>query len=846
MNVTFSPKLRSGADLLERWLLRIAHGVLLTAIGGSILFVLPIEAFPQAFAKSFFLLTGVLLALVVFSLFVLRIGVLRVVAPLPIALLWLFVMAAIASALLSGDRMDSLWGEGLTIGSASFLGLLALVITATAFIIDSKRVVTYFFLVVVSGGFLIQLWHVLRLFLGPSVLDFGLIRSVTDSFIGSFNDVAIFSGLLIVLLIVALLQLPLTALAIGFVGITMVLSLILLAIANVPMVWVLTGFFALVVFLYVLTADRIRGTSAASVRSVSGLSILGLLLLVWVSAAVFLVAGSSISSRLSEQLSVAYVEVRPSFATTLDITAAVYRNDGILLGIGPNRFEDAWRLYRSPVINQTMFWNTTFTAGSGFVPTLWITTGILGAISSLLFLGALAVVGYRALVVPRTSDPFWYFIATVALVGTGYLWALSILYVPGVTILVLTAFFSGLLLAAYGQLAPSSVKIFSAGDQQARVFVMILGVVAMIIATVGLLFVVYKQFAAQVVYASALAQIATTPPVDFDDFGDFDAQLARASALFPHDRFVAQRVQLRLGILRSLLDVTEPTAANIDRFNVAAAEALDYAGQIVTRDRTAPQNHVLLGSVYGLLAMAGATSTIRDLASASFANASALDPQNPEYALIEAQLSAREGNLSRARTYLDTALALKPNYIDALYLLSQVDVTLGNTTSAIAAARSILTLEPANPVRHFQLGQLLVAAGETTEARASFDAALTLDASFANARYLRALIDIEAGNQDAALAELRIIQTTNQDNVALAKLITQLEQGVTSTPPLGITTPVDEAVVSTDAAGVTTAPGESDTELIVPINRRGGDSDATETPTEESAETSAGVETVNE
>jgi tetratricopeptide (TPR) repeat protein len=824
MNVTFSPKLRSGADVLERWLLRIAHGLLLTAVGASVLFFLPLESFPQAFAKSFFLLTGVLLSLVIFGLFVLRIGVLRLTAPLPVALLWLFVAGAVAAALLSGDRSDALWGEGLTVGSASFLGLLALVVTATAFIVDSKRSVTYFFLAFAVGGFLVQLWHVLRLFFGPGFLSFGVLGAATDSFIGSFNDVAIFSGLLIMMGIVALLQLPLTALATGFVAVTILLSLVLLVVANVPIVWAITGFFALVVFLYVLTANRLRSTSSALLRSASSLSVPGLLFLVWVAAAVFLVAGSSISTKLSEQFSVAYVEVRPSFATTLDITAAVYRNDGMLLGVGPNRFEDAWRQYRSQVINQTMFWNTTFTAGSGFVPTLWVTTGVVGAVVLLSFLISLAGVGYRALLVPRTADPFWYFVATIALVAVGYLWMVAVLYVPGVTLLILTAFFSGLLLAAYGQLVPGAVKIFSATDQQARVFIMIFGVVAVILVTVGFLFVVYKQFAAQVIYASALGQIqSSTPEV-------FDASLERAYVLFPHNRFLIQRVQLKLATMR-MIAATEPTSARIAEYSAAAQAAVGWAGEVVRRDGTSPQSYALLGSVYALLAMDGATSSIRELASVNFAKAQELDPQNPEYALIEAQLSAREGNLTRAREYLESALTRKPDYIDALYLLSQVDVTLGNTATAVAAARAILTLEPTNPVRHFQLGALLLAANETTEARSALDTALALDTGFANARYLRALIDIEAGNRDQALADLRLIQTTNPDNASLANLITQLERGATTVPPLGVTAPVQEATVATDASGVTTTSGDTETELIVPVNRR---DDRTERPDTES------------
>lgn len=815
MNVTFSPKLRGGSDVIERWLLSAAQYVLLVAA-----VLVPIWFWPQAqlslgFTKSFEMMVGVAVATIIFSLFVLRIGVVRIVAPLVLIPLWGMALVSFASALLSGDRFDALLGDTMQIGTAGFIAVLALTTTGAALILDSKSAVMRFLLSFSILAFVLQAWHVVRLLVGPEFLSFGVFGTNTVSLLGSFNDMALFSGLIIILSIVALLQLPIRGLALGFVGVNIALGIFLLAVINFFLVWLVIGFFTLLVFLYTLTRDRLLGAREGVAVAVLSRPVLVIVGTVCAISAVFVVAGSYLGTTLSTALSVQYIEVRPSFPTTLDIAGAVYRDDGAFLGVGPNRFEDAWRSHKNPVINETLFWNTSFTAGSGYVPTLFVTLGIVGGIICLIFLGALGLVGYRSLVTAGSADPFWYFVATAAFAAAAYIWGMSFLYVPGTALLLIGAFFAGLVLAAYGQLVPAAVRVYSFTDNRARAFVLIAVVMTVITLLIAALFIVSKQYVAHVVYANAVAEAAANPNAE-----QLDIELQRATNLYESDLFITQRVQLRLGIIRGLLDIQEPSPADIERFNAAAVEALALAGQAVTNDTSNPQNHLLLGSVYGVLSIAGATSTTRELASASFARARELDPQNPEYALIEAQLSAREGNLERAREYLNQALTLKRNYVDALYLLSQVEVSQGNTEAALASARAIVTIEPENPARYFQLGALLLGNRDLAGAREAFSVAVAIDTNFANARYLLALIDLEEGNRDAALAQLKVVQATNQDNVQLAALIGQLESGQTVPPPLGITTPVDEPAVSVDSEGVTTTDTPPDTDLIVPVNRR--------------------------
>ena len=85
-------------------------------------------------------------------------------------------------------------------------------------------------------------------------------------------------------------------------------------------------------------------------------SIIGLVCIV---SGAFVVSGDYLSTAVNKYSGINYIEVRPSLTSTIDLTRAVY-SENALLGVGPNRFEDAWRAHKDPVINQTIFGILTF------------------------------------------------------------------------------------------------------------------------------------------------------------------------------------------------------------------------------------------------------------------------------------------------------------------------------------------------------------------------------------------------------------------------------------------------------------------------------------------------------
>ncbi|MCA9362449.1 hypothetical protein KC906_03660, partial [Candidatus Kaiserbacteria bacterium] len=357
------------------------------------------------FDKSVLALVAVGIVMILGGLLALRKSQVATIMPLTLALFWVAVVIAYVSGSLSGDAQDSLRGSTFEIHTASFTALLGIVMTIPLLFQGSKlmtiKALTFF----TCTGALLLTYNVLRVIFGADFLSFDTFNAVTVSPLGGFNDLAIFAGMMVILGLVTLIQLPLKAvLQYAIAGLVMV-ALVLLSIVNFFNIWIAVGFFALLVLLYLLSRDKLfKGPSASA--SSNPRVLIGVTTLVCLVSIVFIVAGDYAGKRMSDLTSVDFVEVRPSLEATMNIAQAVY-NGNALLGIGPNRFADAWRQYKDPSINETIFWETDFSAGNGYVPTLFVTTGLLGGVLVLVFHLGFLYLGYRMLLRSTQRDSYW-------------------------------------------------------------------------------------------------------------------------------------------------------------------------------------------------------------------------------------------------------------------------------------------------------------------------------------------------------------------------------------------------------------------------------------------------------
>lgn len=780
----------------------------------GLLFLIPVFFVPGLPASLGFdkvLLTTIVgfTAVVLLGLTSLRYSKVSTVLPLALGAFWILVAVAFLSGLLSGDIQDALRGSFFETQTAGFLAVMALVMTIPLALQRSKVMALRGLVCFAAGSFVLIAYTLIRLVLAPGSFSLGSFPSVTTSPVGSFNDMAIFAALAVILGLITLLQLPLKKAYQITLSVLVALALIVLAVVNFFHLWIVIGFFGLLLLVYIFSRDALFNAEVSKTKQVVSPLLILVTLMVCVVSIVFVIAGDYVGSRISQVTQIDFIEVRPSITATIDIARDVYSTD-LLLGSGPNRFSDAWRIHKDKTINETIFWGTEFTAGFGFVPTLFVTLGILGGLAITAFHGLYLYLGYRMLMRGNSNDTFWYYFGVVTFVAAAFIWGMSYVYVAGPTVLLLGALFTGLSFVAYQALVPKASITIPLVNSRRRGFFLMSIVIILIIASVSALFTIGRQYVAQVQFTDAQTK-ATTPE-------EFQQMVGSAYQQYPDDVFVGVLAQARLQLLRNMLTIENPSEAEQEQFVALAVQAVSAAEQAISLDDSNPLGHATLANIFMVLAGAGFEDA-ENRANGKLADAKWRDPLNPGYAMMSAYLAVQLDDTALARTEISKALELKQNYTEALFLLTQLDIKDGNIDAALATTRQMTTLEPNNPTRYYQLGVLLAADDDLPGAIKAYEAALQRDNGFANARYMLALALLDSNQIQDGLQQLKIVQETNQDNEDLKTLIQQIEtNGFTPGQGTGLGGSVNEASPTEQQGDAVVTSGDPNTTLVTPVN----------------------------
>jgi tetratricopeptide (TPR) repeat protein len=793
-----------------------AQNILVVIFGLLPLLFIPTIAAPFEYTKAAVVVLGAFIALVLYSLSVLRSGVVTVNMPLTLIALWVTVGIAFVSSLLSGDFKDSLIGDLFSIHSTAFIGILALVPTVWMLLRASKASVMKMYILLAVSTLVLVAFHALRLVFGPEFLSFGIFTTTVSTPVGSWNDLALFLGLTVILSLVALEQLALTKIGKSlFIAVTLV-SLLMLGIINFFTVWLILGLTSLVMVVYALGKDRFSGKQLALISTqTANTTSLAISLIVFATAVLFVIGGATLGGWLAQHTNVSYVEVRPSFQATADIARNVYHQNAFL-GIGTNKFTDAWRLYKDNSINTTPFWNTDFNAGNGYITTFFVTTGVLGGVAWLVFLMLYVVTGIRRLLNTTNSDKMWYFIGVSSFVSAMYVWGMSIIYVPGVVILLLGALCTGVSLHAFAVLGGQEGRSISVGTNRRTGFALTLGVIVIIIGSVSILYITGRHYSSVYAFNTSVISMQQGKGID-----ELEAQVVSAYQLSTSDVFAHRIAEYQLRRMNELATLTKPTEEEQKKFRDASVDGVNAAQEAIKIDGLEPSNWEVLGGIYGVLASVGVEGA-QQRAIEALKKSQELNPKNPLPLLESAIVEARGGNIDGARTYIEQAITLKPNYTEAFYLLSQLEIAQGHIDAAIQSTNAVISLEPKNPTRYYQLGVLESSHNNLEGAIKAFEQAVALDQNFANARYLLALAYDERGGIDdsnKAKEQLNAVLNLNPGNADVTTLIKVLDsEGSLKSLRASATKTVNEASPVTNENGTVSTTQEGKTPLVTPVN----------------------------
>lgn len=764
--------------------------------------LLPILFIPTAFlplssGKTFIMVVVLALAILFFVLSILKEGSLSLKFPLPVVAMWSVAIATAGSAILSGDLMDSFLGDTLESYTVFFTVLMAVLVTSVGIIGKDQKSIIRLYAVLIGGGLVLSLFHIIRFIFGPNSLSFGLFIDPTSSPIGSWNGLAIFYGLVILLSLLVLQQLPLSSVGRYVIFGVTALSLFMLALVNFSIVWWILAAISGSIAVYHLIGHFWRKGSMTALTGPNKTSSSIAAVAVLVVSLIFLIGGVRLGGEISNRLGLSFFEVRPSLTATIEIAKPVFKED-LFFGFGANRFTDAWRIYKSPEMNETIFWDTQFDSGYSYILTSVVNNGLVGLVAWIFFFVALILSGIKFIFRSASVDKFWHFIGLSSLLASTYFWLIALTYVPPPSILLLASITTGIFVFSSGRLESVRSINLSVSKNRTHGFVLIMLAVLFVSVTGYGTYLASKQISGVYSFTKAISTID-----EGDTLASVEEEIARAFTLSPNDFFARQIALYRLTEMQAMLSISEPTAEQQQAFQDSVSRGIQAANTAVSLDSTNPYNYRVLGQIYSVLALVGVEGAY-ERAGESYSMVRKYDPINPTIPLLEADLAVGKNESSSARSLAEKSVALKSNYTEALFFLAQLDISEGNIDRAITIVTGLAQMEPGNPARRYQLGILLASNGRLDEAIAAFEQAVALDQQYANAHYFLALGYAEKGRIEEAIEQLSIVMSLNEANSSVASMIEELRTtgslsvGLTQSDTVSERTPSSDNITNED------------------------------------------------
>ncbi len=462
-------------------------------------------------------------------------------------------------------------------------------------------------------------------------------------------------------------------------GLIIVFSIVLSVAVNFPLIWELLGVFALIIFVYKISfsfgkkEEGVKKPFPAFSFAVVMISLL------------FFMSGQFIGGLLPNSLGLVNIEIGPSFSATMSVTKDVLVNHPVL-GMGPNKFGEAWALYKPQSINSTVFWDTSFNSGSGLLPTFFATTGALGILSWILFFAVFLITGTKSLFSSIKNNASWEVV--VFFVASLYLFVSTFFYSTGSVIFLLAFAFTGIFIGLSSSRQEKGEVVISFLDDPRKSFFSILVLVVLMIVVAATGFKYAERLASVTYFGDTLS--ASTVPVAEDS-------IAKAISLHENDLYLRTYSQVYLTKINSIVSKGSTSLSDADKADLQTSfnQAVNGAQLAVSYDNTNYLNYSSLGVVYNTVGLLGVKDAY-DKSIEAYKSASLLNPLNPGIKLSIGRVLFAEGKTDDARNMAKEALSLKADYVDALIVLSQIEKSSGNNSQAVSYAEQALSYAPDN------------------------------------------------------------------------------------------------------------------------------------------------------
>ena len=732
-------------------------------------FFVPMTGVSLYVAKIILLATGLVVVFAVFLSSVLSTGIVeipKVKYLLPIAL---FGVVALISSSLSGFISSSIVGSVFDLGTSGSFLILVFAMFMVVFSVRNIGVVSKVVSAFLYSAMALSIYTLFGSF-GASLLPASVASKMPNFLAGGVTDTAIILGAAVILSLCALNMTEISRRMKIMLFVLIAYSILFIGAANFMPVVIVLGLISLVFFAYILSWSFGRGVTEDSTTSTNRkISLSSLVVLV--AFVILVLGGAGMGGFLSKTMKVQTIEIRPNFSTTMNLIASSFKQN-LVLGVGPNRFTEFWALRKPVEINQTQFWNSDFYSGSGFVPTVAITTGLLGLLSLLAFIGMYLLSGVKAIFAQANSNRSRY-LATSSFLVSLYLWIVLFFYSPSITVLALAFIFTGLFtstLAPQGIVGLWKINIFSNPKTN---FLSVLSIVVLLILSVAGGYFVWQRALATVIFEKGVAQYQKNG--DIQAVKQSTAESINMASNDTYWRGLTEISLLDLGkVLGSVTNQSQMTDAIKTQAQGLIANSVESAKKAVAIDNGNFQNWFALGRVYEVLASNGIAGSAEN-ARNTYNEAALRSPNKPSVPLALARLDALTGNVAGARTNIAKALELKSNYTDAYFTLAQLEVAANNIPAAIKSVEAAAVIDPTNSGLYFQLGLLKYNQKDFTGAANALEQAVVLVPDYANAKYFLGISYYQLGRKPEAIKQFEEINIANPDNQEVTLILSNMK-----------------------------------------------------------------------
>ncbi len=750
-----------------------ARRFLLLGFGFMPLVLIPAAWFPFALGKVVFFLVCLTIAGILGAVAYVKQGITISSSILPV-LVGLMLGSAALAAILSQDWLDSVVGQGVETDTLFFAFVCAVTFFLVTTLFTAKESLRQLFTVLFFSTGLVALFQVLRISLGSHAPLQNVFPAISSNLIGSWNLFGLAMVILatIAIAIVDLGKANVLKRVVG--GIALVGSFFLLALVSFPTLWWLLAGVSLVmgcIGLHATQASMPDGKFTLKVRQIPFAALVAVCVSVF-----FIVGGSRVSDVVHRAIPVQESEVRLTPQTTLEIIRSTYTQSALttFFGSGPGTFPEQWLLYKPADLNATTFYNVDFLAGSGLIPNIAVTWGLLGSILWFaLILYVVASLFTQGLAKAHDEDLHNLFILSGC--ATLVLLISALVYLPS-QIFMVFMFASLGAFTSLGSILSRKTHHVSVGLRRKETFLATLGLCVMLGGLGASSFLMVQRFIATVYIGKAYA--ATTPA---------EAYVAAEKALKIQRNEQTLQVAATVRFARAQAIASETDAATeatrASRLQASLLTAQDAAqGATVTYPRHYT-NWLALAQFYEALIPFKVDNAYAQSESA-YAKVLQLAPRNPELYLRVARMEATAGNEQSSRSAVAQALTLKPNYTDAILFIVQLEIAKKDLSAAVQAATAAVQTAPQNAGLWFELGVLAYNKGDDKLAIQALSQAITLVPNYANAKYFLGLSFYRSGRQGDGVALFADLAAANPDNADVATTLGLMREGKPLAPAL--------------------------------------------------------------